>query len=283
MKKRKVNLKFVLILLSACVLVGSVLGVLLAVLEESHGPIVQPVQLGLQHVGQWLMQALTSTRVSIVSVLLALQQFLQYAAVWLLLVVGAVLGALVIMYRKRVQKAVSTVVAGDDEDKTAFRAANCYFARGQVVLDVFLAVVLVLFGVTTSGLGTAHSVGVVLFSLFLLFLFLSVGGIEVGKFVSAINPLYPEKPSNIKNKDFDAKWYESCSEDERRQLGDAAQVAIKATNKAFLWMFVVLIVLGFLIDVGVLPILTLGIIYLVQVISYHNAVIKWEEKQKNNR
>ena len=74
--------------------------------------------------------------------------------------------------------------------------------------------------------------------------------------------------------------YESYSEDEKRQIGDAAQVAVKTTNKAVLLLFIVLILLSMVMDVGVLPILTLGTIYLVQVISYHRAAIKWEEKQK---
>ena len=280
MKKRKVNLKFVLILLSACVLVGSVLGVLLAILEEGHGPIVQPVQLGLQHVGQWLMQVLSVVRANIVVALLSVLQLLQDVAVWLMLVVGVVLDTLAIIYRKKVKKEVSTVVEGEDEDKAAFRAAEDYFARGLMVNEVFFALVVLLFSITASGFGTAHNIGVVLLALFLLCVFLGVGVVEQGKLMSTINPLYPERPSNFTDKDFEKKLYESYSEDEKRQIGDAAQVAVKTTNKAVLLLFIVLILLSMVMDVGVLPILTLGTIYLVQVISYHRAAIKWEEKQK---
>jgi len=250
MKKHKLGLKFALLLVGA-LLVGGAVGLLIGAGYDSIGPVLQLAQL-------WLQQA----------------------ALWLMLGAGIVCGALAAMWYRKGKRAAAIALAGDGEDETTFDAADRYYAHGMGALNVLTVLSFVLFGVSVSAFGTAQNVGAVLWPV-LPFFVLVFGTMAVqSRFVKATKQLYPEKQGSLLDTKFQEKWYDSCDEAERRQIGDAALVAMKTTSRAVVWLFVVLILLGVLTDVGVLPILTLGTVWLVQTVSYHNAATKGQKKQK---
>lgn len=250
MKKHKLGLRFALLLVGS-LLAGGVLGLLIGFGYESIGP-----------------------------VLLLMQLWLQRAALWLMLAAGAVCGAVAVVWYQKGKRAATIALAGDGEDEAVFDAADQYYANGMGALNVLTVLSFVLFGVSVSAFGTAQNVGAVLLPVLPFFVLVFGTMAAQSKFVKATKQLYPEKQGSLLDTKFQEKWYDSCDEAERRQIGDAALFAMKTTGRAIVWLFVVLILLGVLTDVGVLPILTLGTVWLVQAVSYHNAATKGQKKKK---
>lgn len=250
MKKHKLGLKFALLLVGAMV-VGGVMGVLLVIGDKSIG-----------------------------FVLLEGQKLLQHAAFWLMLAVGAVCVSLAAVWYRKGQKIAVVALAGDGEDEAAFNAADQYYAHGLGALNVLTVLSFVLFGVSASAMGSMDDPLTTLWGVPVFCVLIIFGMVGQGRFIKATKQLYPEKRGSVLDMKFQEKWYESCDEAERRQIGDAALVAMKATGKAVLLLFVVLILLSMVMDIGVLPILTMGTIWLVQTVSYHNAATKGQKKKK---
>lgn len=250
MKKHKLGLKFALLMLVA-LLGGGAVGVMIGAGYESIGPVLQQMQV-------WFQQA----------------------ALWLMLAAGGVCGALAAMWYQKGKRAAAIALAGDGEDEAAFDTADQYYANGMGALNVLTVLTFVLFGVSVSAFGTAKEIGAVLLPVGPFFVLVFGTMAAQSRFVNATKQLYPEKQGSLLDTKFQEKWYDSCDEAERRQIGDAALFAMKTTSRAIVWLFVVLILLGVLTDVGVLPILTLGTVWLVQAVSYHNAATKGQKKKK---
>ena len=78
---------------------------------------------------------------------------------------------------------------------------------------------------------------------------------------------------------FQKQWYDSCDEAERRQVGEASYRSMQAMGRAILALFVVLTLLGLVLDLGVTPFLVLGALWMVQTASYHRAVQQTDSKK----
>ena len=86
--------------------------------------------------------------------------------------------------------------------------------------------------------------------------------------VNMTKEMNPEKKGSLYDKKFKKQWYESCDEAERRQIGIASYHTVQVTGVACMLFMIVFMMLGMVIEVGILPMLVPGIIWLVQVITY---------------
>lgn len=87
--------------------------------------------------------------------------------------------------------------------------------------------------------------------LFLLALFLIV--VMQQKTVDLVKRINPEKRGSVYDTKFQKKWFESCDEAEQRQIGQAAYAAYTAASRACMTLWVVLVCLGLVFDIGLLP------------------------------
>ncbi|MBO4783467.1 MAG: DUF3169 family protein [Lachnospiraceae bacterium] len=78
----------------------------------------------------------------------------------------------------------------------------------------------------------------------------------------------PEKKGSLYDFRFLKKWYEGYDEAERKQVGIASYKAFKIVNTTCATMLVLLLFLGMVVNITILPLLTVAVIWLSQIISF---------------
>ena len=73
---------------------------------------------------------------------------------------------------------------------------------------------------------------------------------------------------------FQQEWFDSCDEAERQMIWQCGWASMRAVSRAMLVLFVLLVVLGLVADIGPAPMLVLGSLWLVQTLSYQRAALK---------
>ena len=244
-ENRKALPKFILILLGAAVL-GGVLGFLSGWMGRSSAAeaLAENVNYLLSMVLPWLIPAVSV-------VLLA-------AAVW--------------QYRK-----AKGVFAGwDGESEEIMELAEACLSR--VLLLVAVAMVLNFFMLSAaqySGLPGGPPACTVVFVL-------TVAVIVViqQKTVDLTRRMNPEKKGSIYDIRFQKKWMDSCDEAEQRQIGQAAYRAYRVTGTACTVLWVVLLVMNFTFDIGVLPAFVVLLLWGIQQVSYILECLRLSERKK---
>lgn len=88
------------------------------------------------------------------------------------------------------------------------------------------------------------------------------------KVVDQIRRMNPEKQGSVYDIHFQKKWLDSCDELERAQIGQASFHAFKRMNAVFPIVWMALILLSGVADIGLLPILLVILLWGVLRISY---------------
>ena len=88
------------------------------------------------------------------------------------------------------------------------------------------------------------------------------------KVVDQTRRMNPEKKGSVYDVNFQKKWLESCDELERAQIGQASFRAFKAANGACAALWLVLVLLSLVADIGLLPILVAVLVWGVLQVSY---------------
>lgn len=94
------------------------------------------------------------------------------------------------------------------------------------------------------------------------------------KIVDLTRQINPEKQGSIYNVNFQKKWLDSCDELERAQIGQASFHAYKTMSGACSIAWLVLVILSFVTDIGLLPILVVILLWGVLQVSYTLACIR---------
>ncbi len=89
--------------------------------------------------------------------------------------------------------------------------------------------------------------------------------------VNRIKVLNPEKQGDVLDTKFQEKWFDSCDEAEKALIGKAAYESYKATSKAIVAVWVLLVFAGFLMPIGPLPTVAVTAIWFVQTYTYMKA------------
>jgi len=90
----------------------------------------------------------------------------------------------------------------------------------------------------------------------------------------------PEKHGSVYDMKFQEKWLDSCDESERRQIGEASRHAYLVTSRVCIGLWVVLTVLGMILDLGVLPVFVLLLVLGVMQVSYTLECIRLSKAKK---
>lgn len=95
------------------------------------------------------------------------------------------------------------------------------------------------------------------------------------KIVDLVRRMNPEKQVSVYDSKFQKKWYDTCDEAERSQIGQAPYQAFQAANQAAciaLWL--VLLLLSYVLPIGLLPMAAVLLIWAVLQVSYILACIR---------
>lgn len=152
---------------------------------------------------------------------------------------------------------------GEDEDVMDQADEKLNWAllvtSAQLILDMFFFAMVVLYGT-----GWAALIGV---GAFLVFVFLLVFAQQ--KVVDLTRRMNPEKRGSVYDVNFKKKWFESCDEAERNQIGRAAYKAFNVVNVASPLMWVVFVLLSFAFNVNtLLPALAVCLLWGLLNVSY---------------
>ena len=88
------------------------------------------------------------------------------------------------------------------------------------------------------------------------------------KTVDLIRKMNPEKKGSVYDMKFHKKWMDSCDENEHRQIGQAAYKAFSVVNGSCIFLWVLLVVLGNLLDLGALPMALMMLIFGINQVSF---------------
>lgn len=88
------------------------------------------------------------------------------------------------------------------------------------------------------------------------------------KIVDLTRQLNPEKQGSVYDLKFKKKWINSCDEAEQKQIGQAALKAYSAANTACPIIWCILLLLGFVFDIGLLPAVSVLAVWGVLSITY---------------
>ena len=108
---------------------------------------------------------------------------------------------------------------------------------------------------------------VITISFFLLYVYGSFHMQHV--IVNMTKEMNPEKKGSLYDKKFKKQWYDSCDEAERRQIGIASYHTVQVTGIACMMFMLIFLMLGMVIEIGLLPMLVPAFIWMIQVITYH--------------
>lgn len=100
------------------------------------------------------------------------------------------------------------------------------------------------------------------------------------KIVDMEKRINPEKHGSVYDVKFHKKWIESCDEAERQQIGQAALRAYRVTSGACLSIWLVLMILGILYDIGVLPAFVVLLVWGILQVSYILECIRISRKSR---
>ena len=100
------------------------------------------------------------------------------------------------------------------------------------------------------------------------------------KVVDLEKTLNPEKQGSVYDMKFQKKWFESCDEAEKAQIGQASYKAYKAAGMTCMVLWVVLILLDYIFEVGLLPVFLVLLIWGVLTVSYTLESIRLSRKNK---
>lgn len=89
----------------------------------------------------------------------------------------------------------------------------------------------------------------------------------------------PEKHGSVYDTKFQKKWYDSCDESERRQIGEASRHAYTVTTRFCLGLWLVLTILGMTVEIGILPVLVVLLVFGVMQVSYTLECMRLSKKQ----
>lgn len=193
---------------------------------------------------------------------------LQAAAPWGIPVTSGVLLAICLGFYLSAKR---LYMAWDGEDETlpdqVDRKLNytLHCSSLATILDFFFIAVGVLY--TDSGRMALLIVGEMLVSVALVVLVQQ-------KIVDLVRRMNPEKQVSVYDSKFQKKWYNTCDEAERAQIGQASYQAFQAANRACIALWLVLLLLSYVLPIGLLPMVAVLLIWAVLQVSYILACIR---------
>ena len=194
------------------------------------------------------------------------------AAPWLLAACGgAELIAGLILYRR----AKAIVRDWDGEDETVPERAEkpmnlaLWISSMAMVAAFFLMTAAYSDGMASKSEALGKLGGVAAFSAVM-----AITLILQQRLVDLVKRLCPEKKASVYDTKFQKEWFDQCDEAEKAQIGQCAYHAYNAANRTCMILWVVFTVTALFLDTGILPVLTVCVVWAVSQTVY----CRWASK-----
>ena len=198
----------------------------------------------------------------------AVANVLTIAAPWALLATSMVSLAVVLWLY---QGAKRLFHGWDGEEETVMDQADERLNWALMLITVQIILNMFFFAAAVCGQSPWGGIAGVVF--FLASMFLLV--VAQQKIVDLARQMNPEKQGSIYDVKFKKKWIESCDEAERKQIGQAAYQAFGVLNTACPILWLVLIILNFAFNCGILlPAFAVSLLWLIPDAAYFLACIR---------
>ena len=94
------------------------------------------------------------------------------------------------------------------------------------------------------------------------------------KTVDLTRRMNPEKQGSVYDTKFEKKWYESCDEAEKRQIGEAAYYSFRITSKSCIILWCVALFAHIVFDTGIFPVILVLVLAGISQISFITKAMK---------
>ena len=148
----------------------------------------------------------------------------------------------------------------DGEDEEIISKAEEKLSWGLLFTSLNMIAALFFFGI---GFQVIYIENATLEVVLLLSFILSFVGIILlqQKIVDLTRQMNPEKQGSIYDSKFHKKWLDSCDENQQRQIGQAAYKAFMAVNTTCMILWVALVLITLVFDIGILPFFLVTLIF----------------------
>lgn len=100
------------------------------------------------------------------------------------------------------------------------------------------------------------------------------------KIVKQIQILSPEKKGYALDKNFQKDWMKSCDEAEKKRIGEAGFYSYMITSKAFPIVILACMLLSVILEIGAVPVIAVGCVWLISSGSYSYKSVQLERKSR---
>lgn len=177
-----------------------------------------------------------------------------------------------------VQKAKKNFVAWDGEDEVKAEQIERFNERCQGVISCMVTFTLSVSGINLLGItGDDRMLSYVMAGCLFFVIYALSSALSLNWLVEQIKRMNPEKKGNALTLSFNKDWIKSCDEQEKARTFEAAYQAYLYSQYLYGGIFVVLILLSTALDIGVLPFILVGMIWMFQNIIY---VRNYNKKRK---
>lgn len=89
------------------------------------------------------------------------------------------------------------------------------------------------------------------------------------RIINFVKEMNPEKRGSLYDKKFKDRWFESCDEAEKMQIGMASYQSFQAVNVLCTILACILLLAGMVFEIGILPLFIVMLVWLTQTITYY--------------
>lgn len=190
------------------------------------------------------------------------------ASMYLLIVVNAILIPLLWFFFYKNRQALK---AWDGEDESVYEKIDKKLSTGMTISSGIMVFNMLAYGIGFYGAfnGSEKSNSIIYFIDLIFF----IGSIACILFyqkavVNLLKELNPEKQGSVYDLKFSKKWLASCDEAEKQKIGEASYATYSIMNLIYELVVMVFMIVGFFYPIGVLPLTTVCLLWMAQVIIY---------------
>ena len=179
-------------------------------------------------------------------------------------------------------KAKSTIKANADLDEVEFEKTHKTLSLGLAIPSVIMPWVFMCLGfslVYTIKYQKAN----VFIDLLILVLEITWITILQYKTVEQTKKIFPEKRGNVLDSKFQKEWYSSCDEAEKQIIGEACYKSYKTMNMVYPILYLIMIFICTIYNLSAFIFLMVGVLWLIQILSYLIPSYKLEHGKKSRR
>lgn len=146
---------------------------------------------------------------------------------------------------------------------------------GFLISNLLLISNMILFGVVTCNIKS----DLIFISIIFFFVYLFIASLCQIIIVNLIKLINPEKKGNLMDKQFQKEWLDSCDEAQKALIYEVSYKTFQFMNSFLAILLNTLIIINIISNViGIVPIIIVGLVYLVLIMCYTYYAMKLEYK-----